>query len=64
MVYQVDRSGEVVTVSPQDITSAAGLAALTGGLTVGAKVQVSAVPQADGSLKAYVISYYTGTQTK
>ncbi len=64
LVYQVDRTNGVVTVSPQDITTAAGLAALTSGLQAGAKVQVSAVPQADGSLKAYVINYYTGTQAQ
>jgi hypothetical protein len=61
LVYQVDRTNGVVTVSPQDITTSAGLAALTAGIQAGAKVQVSAVPQSDGSLKAYVISYYTGT---
>ena len=61
LVYQVDRTAGVVTVSPQDITTSAGLSALTAGLQAGAKVMVSAVPQSDGSLKAYVISYYTGT---
>ncbi len=61
LVYQVDRTGGVVTVSPQDIATSSGLAALTAGLQAGAKVMVSAVPQSDGSLKAYVISYYTGT---
>ena len=61
LVYQVDRTSGIVTVSPQDITTAAGLSALTAGLQAGAKVTVSAVPQADGSLKADVISYFTGT---
>ena len=61
LAYQVDRTNGIVTVSPQDLTTSAGLAALTAGLQAGAKVQVSAVPQSDGSLKAYVISYYTGT---
>jgi hypothetical protein len=61
LVYQVDRTGNVVTVSPQDITTAAGLAAFTSGVVAGAKVQVSAVPQADGSLKAYVVNYFTGS---
>ena len=61
LAYQVDRTNGVVTVSPQDLTTAAGLAALTNGLHAGAKVTVSAVPQADGTLKAYVITYYTGT---
>jgi len=61
LVYQVDRTAGIVTVSPQDITTSTGLAALTAGLQAGAKVMVSAVPQSDGSLKADVISYYTGT---
>jgi hypothetical protein len=64
LVYQVDRSSGVVTISPQDITTAAGLAAFTSGLQAGSKVQVSAVPQADGSLKAYVVNYFTGTQAQ
>lgn len=62
LVYQVDRTGDVLTVSPQDITTPAGLAALTQGLTVNTKVAVSAVPQADGTLKADVITYDTGMQ--
>ena len=59
LVYQVDRSNGVITVSPIDITTSSGLAAITGGLTAGAIVKVYGVPQA-GSLKAYVIVYYTG----
>ena len=64
LVYQVDRSNGVVTISPQDITTTAGLAAFSAGLQAGAKVQVSAVPQADGTLKAYVVNYFTGTQAQ
>jgi hypothetical protein len=60
LVYQVDMTGGVLTVSPIDITTANGLAALTGGLTAGEPVAVYGVPQADGSLKAYVLAYYTG----
>jgi hypothetical protein len=61
LVYQVDRTGAVVTVSPQDITTAAGLAALTAGLTVGAPVKIYGVPESDGTFKAYVLTYFTGT---
>ncbi len=61
LVYHVDRSGGMVTVSPQDITTGAGMAAVTARLQAGAKVQVSAVPQANGSLKADVVNYFTGT---
>jgi uncharacterized protein DUF4382 len=61
LVYQVDRSNGVVTISPIDITSANGLAAITAGLIAGAPVKVYGVPQTDGTLKAYVLAYYTGT---
>jgi hypothetical protein len=60
LVYQVDMSHGVLTISPIDISTASGLAALTSGLTAGAPVGVYGVPQADGSLKAYVLAYYTG----
>jgi hypothetical protein len=61
LVYQVDMSGGVVTVSPIDITSAAGLSSFTTGMATGTKVRVSGVPQADGTVKAYVVTYFTGT---
>ncbi len=60
LAYQVDRTNGVVTVSPQDLTTSAGVAALTAGLKAGAPVRVSGVPQADGSIKAYVLTYFTG----
>ena len=67
LVYQIDRSNGVITVSPIDITTPAGLAAITAGLVDGAPVKVFGVPQAPvapatvGTLEAYVIVYYTGT---
>jgi len=67
LVYQVDRSNGVITVSPIDITTPAGLAAIAAGLGAGAPVKVFGVPQAPlapattGTLRAYVIVYYTGT---
>ena len=60
LAYQIDRSNGVVTVSPVDITTANGLAAITAGLVAGAPVKVWGVPEATGTLKAYVIAYYTG----
>jgi hypothetical protein len=60
LVYQVDRTSNVVTVSPEDITTSAGLSAMTDGLAVGAPVKVYGVPQPDGTIKAYVLTYYTG----
>jgi hypothetical protein len=60
LVYQVDRTNNVVTVSPIDVTTSAGLTSLTNGLTAGALVKVYGVPQSDGTLQAYVLAYYTG----
>jgi Domain of unknown function (DUF5666) len=61
LVYQVDRTNGVVTVSPVDITTSTGLGDLTAGLAQGAPVKVYGVPQADATLKAYMIAYFTGT---
>ena len=60
LVYQVDRTNGVITVSPVDITTSAGLTTLTNGLAVGAPVKVYGVPQGDGSLRSYVLTYFTG----
>jgi hypothetical protein len=60
LVYQVDCTGGIVTVSAIDITTPGGLASLTAGLTAGAPVKVYGIPQADGTLKAYVLAYFTG----
>lgn len=62
LAYQVDRSNDKVTLSPQDLTSAAGLAALQAAIKTGTRVEVSGIPQSDGSLKAVSVKYYTGTQ--
>jgi len=61
LVYQIDRTDGVVTVSPVDITTSDGLAQLTTGLAVGAPVKAYGVPQANSTLKAYAIAYFTGT---
>lgn len=60
LVYQVDRTNNVVSVSSVDVTTSAGLATLTTGLATGAPVKVYGVPQADGTLRAYVLTYFTG----
>ena len=59
LVYQVDRSNGIITISPIDVTTSSGLAAITAGLVPGTAVKVFGVPQA-GSLKAYVLVYFTG----
>ena len=61
LVYAVDRSGhDQVSLTPQDITTSAGLSALTAALTSGAPVKLTGIPQADGTLKAYTVMYFTG----
>ncbi len=60
LVYQVDLTSGVLTVSPIDITTASGLASLTSNLTAGEPVSVYGTPQPDGTLKAYVMAYFTG----
>ncbi len=60
LVYQVDCTAGIVTVSPIDIATSSGLASLTTGLAAGVPVKVYGVPQADGTLKAYVLTYFTG----
>jgi hypothetical protein len=62
LVYQVDRSNGTVSVSPIDITSAGGLSTLTDALIAGTPVKVFGTPQADGTYRAYVLMYFTGTQ--
>jgi hypothetical protein len=61
LVYQVDYGSGIVTISPVDISTAAGLTSLTDGLAIGAKVKISGIAQSDGTLKAYVLTYFTNT---
>jgi hypothetical protein len=60
LVYQVDRTGGVVTVSLIDITTASGQQTLTTNLKPLTPVKVFGIPQADGTIKAYVVIYFTG----
>jgi hypothetical protein len=61
LVYQVDRSNGVVTVSPIDLTSASGLASFAAAIVAGVPVKVYGVPQGADTLQAYVVTYFTGT---
>jgi len=61
LVYQVDRRNGIITISPVDLTTQAGLNTVQTNLTTGAVVKVFGVPQTDGSIKAYVFFYFTGT---
>lgn len=60
LVYQVDRTNNLVSISSIDVTTSDGLATLTTGLAAGQPVKVYGVPQADGTLRAYVLTYFTG----
>ncbi len=55
LVYQVDRTNGIVSVSAIDITKNAP------NIGVGTPVKVYGIPQANGSIKAYVVIYFTGT---
>jgi hypothetical protein len=61
LAYQVDRSNGVVTVTSLDLTSSTGLATFTAGMAANVPVKVYGVPVSDGSLNAYVVTYFTGT---
>ncbi len=62
LVYQVDNTNGVITVSPQDLTASIGLANTAAALgATGTKVKVFGVPQAGGKIKCYALFYYTGT---
>ncbi len=61
LVYQVDRSGGIVTVSAEDITTAGGQQTVTKNLIQGTPVKVFGIPQTNNTIKAYVVIYFTGT---
>lgn len=61
LVYQVDRTNGIVTVSAVDITTSAGQTTITQNLISGTPVKVFGIPQANATIKAYVVIYFTGT---
>jgi Domain of unknown function (DUF4382) len=61
LVYQVDRTNGIVTVSAVDITTSAGQTTITQNLVAGTPVKVFGVPQANATIKAFVVIYFTGT---
>lgn len=60
LVYQVDWTNGILTVSPVDISTSAGQNTLTANLVMNTPVKVYGIPQADGTIKAYVLFYFTG----
>jgi hypothetical protein len=61
LVYQVDRTNGIVTVSAVDITTSGGQTTITNNLIAGTPVKVFGIPQANATIKAYVVIYFTGT---
>jgi hypothetical protein len=61
LVYQVDRTNGIITISPVDLTTPAGQNTVQSNLNLGTLVKVFGVPQLNGSIKAYVFFYFTGT---
>ncbi|MGH9680678.1 MAG: hypothetical protein ACRD4Y_12070, partial [Candidatus Acidiferrales bacterium] len=68
LVYQVSRDGAIgptanstVTIMPVDITTPAGQSTIEQNLQPNTPVKVFGIPQADGSIKAYVLIYFKGT---
>ena len=61
LVYQVDRTNGIVTVSAVDITTSGGQTTITNNLISGTPVKVFGIPQANATIKAYVVIYFTGT---
>jgi hypothetical protein len=61
LVYQVDRSGGVVSVSSIDISTPGGLATFSAALTAGTPIKMYGVPQSNGTLNGYVLVYFTGS---
>ena len=60
LVYQVDRAGNIITVSPVDITTMAGMTTFTTAMSAGTPVKVYGIAQAGGTLMGYVVIYYSG----
>jgi hypothetical protein len=61
LVYQVDRTNGIITISPVDLTTPAGQNTVRTNLTLGTPVKIFGVPQSNSTIKAYVFFYFTGT---
>jgi Domain of unknown function (DUF4382)/Domain of unknown function (DUF5666) len=61
LVYEVQRTHDAISLTAPDISTALGLSTMTSALALNTPVRISGIPQADGTLKAYAITYFTGT---
>jgi hypothetical protein len=60
LVYQVDRVGDIVTVSAVDITTTPGMNTFNAAMIAGTPVKVYGIAQSGGTLMGYVVIYFTG----
>jgi hypothetical protein len=60
LVYQVDRVGDILTVSPVDLTTPDGMNTFSTNLVANTPVKVYGIAQAGGTLMGYVVIYFTG----
>jgi Domain of unknown function (DUF4382) len=60
LVYQVNWNNGILTITPVDVTTTAGQNTLSTSLVTGTPVKVYGIPQANGTINAYVLSYFTG----
>jgi hypothetical protein len=63
LVYQIDRTNNIITITSVDITTPAGQNTLASNLVTATPVRVFGVPQTNGTIKAFVVFYYTGTKS-
>lgn len=62
LVYEVNNVGGIVTVTQRDLTNASDLGVVQQALVAGTTpVKVFGVPSLSGAVRAYVLTYYTGT---
>jgi hypothetical protein len=62
LVYQVDRTNGIDTITPLDISTGSGQTTLSAALVANkTRVKVFGVPESGGAIQAYVLFYYTGT---
>ena len=63
LVYQIDRTNNIITITSVDITTPAGQNTLASNLVTATPVKVFGVPQPNGTIQAFVVFYYTGTKS-
>jgi hypothetical protein len=62
LVYQVDSTNGIDTITPVDISTSTGQTTLSAALVPNkTRVKVFGVPESGGAIQAYVLFYYTGT---